>query len=64
MRFVEFLMDLLLPATDGGVAIQLLIVVLIFAIALWRSWNSPEARLVVIGAGMVALGLMGFRALH
>ena len=57
-------MDLLLPATDGGVAIQLLIVVLIFAIALWRSWNSPEARLVVIGAGMVALGLMGFRALH
>lgn len=59
-----FLLDLLLPATDAGVAAQFVIVVIILAVALWRFWANPDLRLVVIGTGLVVLGLMGFRALH
>ena len=61
---VDLVLDLLLPTTDAGVAVQLCLAIVVLAIALWRFWSNPEARLVVIGSGLVILGLMGFRALH
>ena len=62
--FVDLVLDLLLPTTDAGVAVQFGLVLIVLAVALRRFWSIPEARLVVIGLGLVVLGLMGFRALH
>jgi hypothetical protein len=61
---VDVIVDLLLPATDAGVAAQLAVVIVVVAIALWRFWSNSEIRLLVIGSGIVVLGLMGLRALH
>jgi len=62
--FVDIPLDLFLPTTDAGVAAQLAALVVVLAVALWRFWSNPEARLVVIGFGILALGFMGVRALH
>ena len=61
---VGFILDILLPSTDKGVVIQFSVVVLLFGLALWRFWRNPEARLLTVGIGLVALGFMGLRALH
>lgn len=61
---VDVIVDLLLPATDAGVVAQFVVVGLVLVSVLWRFWSNPEARLLVIGSGLVILGLMGFRALH
>ncbi len=56
--------DLLLPATDAGVVTQLFLVLALWLIALWSLRNRPDSRLLVTGAGLVILGLIGLRALH
>ena len=61
---VDLMLDILLPSTDLGVAVQFLVVIGLFGIGLWRAWSHAEARLFVIGTGLVILGLMGSRALH
>lgn len=61
---MEVILDLLLPATDAGVAAQLVVVFVVVAIALWRFWSNLEIRLLVVGSGIVLVGLMGLRALH
>ena len=61
---VDWLLDLILPSTDGGVLVQLVAVLLVFGLLLWRFRRDPEIRLVLIGSGLVILGLFGFRALH
>lgn len=58
------LIDLLLPATDAGVLAQLVLAALVGVWAIWKFWRVPEWRLVAIGATLVALGLIGVRALH
>lgn len=61
---VELLLDLLLPKTDLGVLIQVIVTGLIFALVLWRLWAKSELRLLVIGLGLFVFGLIGLRALH
>jgi uncharacterized membrane-anchored protein len=61
---MDVILDLLLPATDAGVAAQLVAVFVVVAIALWRFWSNLEIRLLVVGSGIVVLGLMGLRALQ
>ena len=56
--------DLLLPATDAGVVAQLVGVVILWLAAVIALRNQAEWRLVVIGAGPIALALIGVRALH
>lgn len=56
--------DLVLPRTDGGVAVQLVIVTLVFATALWLVRGEREVRVLVIGLWLVSYGAMGIRALH
>ncbi len=56
--------DFLLPATDAGVLVQLGGVVILWLAAVIALRNQAEWRLVAIGAGLVALGLIGVRALH
>jgi len=61
---VDFILDILLPSTDKGVAVQFAIIIVLFGLALWKFWRNPDARLLTVGIGLVGLGLMGFRALH
>ena len=61
---VDLILDILIPSTDMGVAIQFVVVSGFIGLALWKFWRKPEIRLITIGSGLVLLGLMGFRALH
>lgn len=56
--------ELLLPRTDAGVAVQVLVVGLASAVALWRVRSRPDARLIVVGLVMIVVGLIGLRAAH
>ncbi len=58
------LLDLLLPRTDAGVLVQTLLAGVIFATLLAVVWRWREARVFVAGAGVLALALMGLRAVH
>jgi hypothetical protein len=61
---VDLILDILLPSTDQGVVMQLVVVVVLFGFALWKFWRNLEARLLTTGLGLVVLALMGLRALH
>lgn len=56
--------DFLLPATDGGVIAQLVMVLLLWAVAVITLRHQAEWRLVAIGFGLVVVALIGLRALH
>ena len=58
------MLDVLLPATDGGVIAQLVFVLVVWAIALWLLRNRPDSRLLATGVGLVLVALIGVRALH
>lgn len=55
---------LLFPGSDAGVASQVAVAGMLLALALWRSWRNPDARLLVIGISVVVFALMGLRAAH
>ena len=56
--------DVLLPATDRAVAIQLVVVLVVIAAALWFVRRERALVELVLGLGLVLVGLMGVRALH
>jgi hypothetical protein len=60
---VSLMMDLLLPSTDGGVLIQLVVVVIVSAILISIT-RGKEYRLVVIGGTSFILAAMALRTLH
>lgn len=60
----ELLRDLVLPRTDAMVAVQLVVLVGLVAVGVWRTWHAPEWRLLVLAVGVFVLGLMVLRASH
>jgi len=58
------MLDLLLPRTDTGVIVQLVSLAVATAAALAVSWRHSEWRLLIIGAAVFLLGIMGVRAIH
>ncbi len=58
------LVDLLLPRTDTGVAVQAVVVISAGLIVLRMVWHRPEWRTFVLGAWMLALSILGVRAVH
>lgn len=58
------MIDLVLPATDAGVAVQVAVVLLLGSGAVFVSRKRREWRLVAIGATLMVLGFFGLRALH
>lgn len=58
------MIDPLLPATDAGVFVQLIVVLVLGVVAIVATRGRREWRLVALGGTVVALGLMGLRALH
>lgn len=60
----DLLTDLLRPKTDVMVAVQLVILIVLVSLGLWRTWHTPEIRLLVLALGVFVLGLMVLRASH
>jgi hypothetical protein len=58
------MVDLLVPATDGGVAVQFGLVIVAGLIGLLLSRRRPDVRLLVIGLTILLLALMAVRAVH
>lgn len=58
------LTDLIWPTTDAGVVAQLVVLVVLVGVAVWRTWRLPDLRLFVVGLGVFVLGLMALRASH
>lgn len=57
-------MELLLPRTDGGVAVQAAVATVILAAAFFAVRQSPELRRFVTGLAVTTLALFGLRSLH
>jgi hypothetical protein len=57
-------LDLLLPATDAGVAAQFGLLLVATATAAWFSRHNNDALRLVIGLSLVLAGLMAVRAIH
>jgi hypothetical protein len=58
------LVDILLPRTDPGALAQVVVVAVALVATLVVVRRSTEARLLVLGVGLVALGWMALRTLH
>lgn len=56
--------ELLLPRTDLAVLLQFGALLVLVATGLWWTRRRPDARLVVIGAGLLLLALLLLRAAH
>jgi hypothetical protein len=57
-------LDLLLPATDAGVAAQFGLLLVATATAAWFSRHNKDALRLVIGLSLLLAGLMAVRAIH
>lgn len=57
-------MDLLLPRTDTGVAVQAALVAMSAGGGLWWTRHHPELRILVMGTAITLLALIGVRAIH
>jgi hypothetical protein len=57
-------MDVLLPRTDGGVALQAAVATAAFLAAFLGVRRSPELRRFVFGLAVLTASLFGLRALH
>lgn len=58
------MMELLLPRTDLGVAVQLAVAAVVFAVALLLVWRDRDVRLLVIGLAVMTVAWSGLRMLH
>lgn len=61
---MDLLTDQLMPKTDAVVVMQVVAVLVLLAVGVWRTWRMPDLRLFVIGLGVFVLGLMALRAAH
>lgn len=57
-------MDILVPGTDAGALTQIVVVVIAVAATLLIVRRRAEARLLVLGVGLLVLGWMALRSLH
>lgn len=58
------MIELVLPETDAGVAVQVAAVLILGSGAVFATWKRMEWRLVAIGVTLLVLGFFGVRALH
>jgi hypothetical protein len=56
--------DLLLPATDAGVAVQFGVVIVVGLMGLLLARRHPDLRLLVVGLTILLVALMAVRAVH
>lgn len=56
--------DLLLPRTDAGALVQLVIVLALVPPGLWWARRDPERLWLVAGVAVAAIAWFALRALH
>lgn len=59
-----WLVEVMLPRTDAGVAVQLGALGILGGLVLWITRRRPDVRFAVVPALVVVLLLFGVRALH
>lgn len=57
-------MDLLLPRTDGGAALQAAIAAVVFTVVLVKVRRDRDLRVFVSGLGVLTAAWFGVRAIH
>lgn len=57
-------MELLLPSTDRGVAVQAVIAGVVFTASLVAARRNRDLRVFVTGVGVLVLAWFGLRAVH
>ena len=60
----DLLIDLVLPRTDRAALIQLLVVLPIFALWIWRSRHDKDHLLLACGVSLFTLSWFALRTLH
>ena len=63
-RVLYRVIDVLLPATDAGVAFQFGVVLTTGAVAMVVTRRDRDVRLLVIGVTVLLVALMALRAVH
>jgi hypothetical protein len=58
------MIELLLPRTDAGVAVQALVVTLLAVAGLVLTWRNRDLRLFVGGLAMITYAWMALRMVH
>lgn len=58
------MLDLLLPATDAGVAAQFGLLLVIAATGAWFARHNTDVMRLVIGLALLIAGIMAVRAIH
>ena len=58
------MIDLLLPRTDAGVAVQAIVVTVLAVIALALTWRNRDLRLFAGGLAMITYAWMALRTVH
>ncbi|GMQ93339.1 MAG: hypothetical protein BMS9Abin12_0816 [Acidimicrobiia bacterium] len=58
------MIEILLPSTDAGVALQFGLVFTVTAAGLWFTRHNKDVRRLVFGLGLMLAGLMAVRAIH
>jgi len=58
------LIEILLPSTDAGVALQFGLLFAATAAGLWFARHNKDFRRLVFGLGLMLAGLMAVRAIH
>ena len=64
LNVVSSVIDLLLPSTDAGVAVQFALVASVGVAGVVLSRKHPDVRLLVIGLTVLVIALMAMRAVH
>jgi cytochrome c biogenesis protein CcdA len=58
------MLDLLLPATDSGVAFQFGLLLVVAATGAWFARHNKDYLRLIIGLTLLIAGLMAIRAIH
>ena len=58
------MIDVLLPSTDGGVAIQLMLLAVLTAAGVYLTREHRHYRILIVGVAVLTLGVMAVRAVH
>jgi hypothetical protein len=56
--------ELLLPRTDAGVAVQVVVVAVVGVVAFWSARRDREIRTFVLGCVIFTYAFFGLRAVH
>lgn len=56
--------DILLPRSDRTALVQVIVVAIVWALAMWSARRERAVLQLVAGSGLVLLALMAMRTLH